>query len=120
VAANSALTHGSGGEGQDSWTLSTNSKLKSSSFLDTSAVLNSRLRIQPMIKMAGVFMTSTSTIAIYAVFAPRWLAVLGCALALVLLFGSYHIRWSFITFPVWVFTRRLYFAAPSSMTAGAE
>jgi hypothetical protein len=57
-----------------------------------------------MIKMAGVFMTSTSTIAIYTGFAPRWLAVLGYVLALVLLFGSYHIRWSFIVFPVWIFT----------------
>ena len=56
-----------------------------------------------MIKMAGVFMTSTSTVAIYTGFAPRWLAVLGYVLSLILLFGSYHIRWSFIVFPVWVF-----------------
>src|SRR5215510_2290650 len=30
-----------------------------------------------MIKMAGVFMISTSTVAIYTGFAPRWLAILG-------------------------------------------
>jgi hypothetical protein len=48
-----------------------------------------------VIKMAGVFMTSTSIVAIYTCFAPRWLAVLGYVLALVLLFGSYHFRWSF-------------------------
>jgi hypothetical protein len=44
-----------------------------------------------MIKMAGV---STSTVAIYTGFAPRWLAVLGYVLSLLLLFGSYYIRWT--------------------------
>jgi hypothetical protein len=80
-----------------------------------------------MIKMAGVFMTSTSTVAIYTGFAPRWLAVLGYVLALVLLFGSYHIRWSFIVFPVWVFTISIYIlldnmsiGRPRSMEAGAK
>jgi hypothetical protein len=54
------------------------------------------------IKMAGVFMISTSTVAIYTGFAPRWMAVLGYVLALVLLLGSYYIAWSFIVFPFWV------------------
>jgi hypothetical protein len=56
-----------------------------------------------MIKMACVFMISTSTVAIYTGFAPRWLAILGYALSLLLLFGSYYVRWSFIVFPMWVF-----------------
>ncbi|HYA65319.1 MAG TPA: hypothetical protein VEE84_01430 [Burkholderiaceae bacterium] len=56
-----------------------------------------------MIKMAGVFMISTSTVAIYTSFAPRWLAILGYVLALLLLFGSYQFRWSFVAFPIWVF-----------------
>jgi hypothetical protein len=56
-----------------------------------------------MVKMAGVFMISTSTVAVYSGIAPRWLAILGYALSLVLLFGSYYIRWSFIVFPLWVF-----------------
>ena len=51
------------------------------------------------IKMAGVFMISTSTVAIYTRFAPSWLAVLGYMLALTLLLGSYYISWSFIVFP---------------------
>jgi hypothetical protein len=54
------------------------------------------------IKMAGVFMISTSTVAIYTQFAPRYIAVLGYALALVILFGSYYLDWSFFAFPVWV------------------
>ena len=44
------------------------------------------------LKTAGVFMITTSTIAIYTGFTPRWLAILGYALAPVLLFGSYHRR----------------------------
>ncbi|MGB6770247.1 MAG: hypothetical protein WBE50_19575 [Methyloceanibacter sp.] len=56
-----------------------------------------------MIKMASVFMITTSTVAIYTGIAPRWLAILGLALALILLFGSFYISWSFLVFPVWVF-----------------
>jgi hypothetical protein len=46
------------------------------------------------IKMAGVFMISTSTVALYTGFAPRWIALLGYVLALGLLLGSYYIGWS--------------------------
>jgi hypothetical protein len=56
-----------------------------------------------MVKMAGVFMITTSTVAIYTGFAPRWLAVFGYVLSLLLLFGSYYVRWSFVVFPMWVF-----------------
>ncbi len=44
-----------------------------------------------MVKIAGVFMITTSTIALYTGIAPRWLAIFGYALALLLLFGSYYI-----------------------------
>ena len=54
------------------------------------------------LKTAGVFMITTSTIAIYTGFTPRWLAILGYALAPVLLFGSYHLTWGFAVFPLWV------------------
>jgi MFS family permease len=54
------------------------------------------------IKMSAVFMITTSTLAIYTAFAPRWLAILGYVLALLLLFGSYYLSWSFIVFPLWV------------------
>jgi hypothetical protein len=55
-----------------------------------------------MVKMASVFMITTSTVALYTGIAPRWLAILGYALALLLLFGSYYISWSFFVFPLWV------------------
>jgi hypothetical protein len=54
------------------------------------------------VKMAGVFIITTSTLAIYTGFAPRWLAILGYALAFLLLFGSYYLSWSFVVFPLWV------------------
>ena len=55
-----------------------------------------------MVKIAGVFMISTSTVAVYTRFAPRWIALLGYGLALIVLFGSYYIEWSFVVFPLWV------------------
>jgi len=55
------------------------------------------------IKMAGVFMISTSTVALYTGFAPRWIAILGYVLALGLLLGSYYIGWSIVVLPGWVF-----------------
>jgi hypothetical protein len=55
-----------------------------------------------MIKMAGVFMISSSTVAIYTGFAPRWTAILGYALSLLLLFGNYYVSWSLFVFPFWV------------------
>ena len=54
------------------------------------------------IKMAGVFMISTSTVAVYTEFVPRYIAFLGHGLALVLLLGSYYLTWSFFVFPLWV------------------
>ena len=53
--------------------------------------------------MASVFMITTSTITIYTGIAPRWQAVLGFALALLLLVGSFYFTWSFLVFPLWVF-----------------
>jgi hypothetical protein len=57
---------------------------------------------------AGVFMISTSTVAIYTEFAPRWLALLGYVLALILLLGSHYITWGFVVLPVWVFMISVY------------
>jgi hypothetical protein len=54
------------------------------------------------IKMAGVFMISTSTVTISTGMAPRWMAFLGFALALILLAGSYYIAWSVAVLPLWV------------------
>jgi hypothetical protein len=55
------------------------------------------------VKMACVFMITTSTVAVYTGITPRWLAILGYVLSLFLLFGSYSVSWSFAVFPIWVF-----------------
>jgi hypothetical protein len=54
------------------------------------------------VKMAAVFMISTSTVIIFTGIAPRWIAVVGFILALVLLLGSSYLAWSFIVLPFWV------------------
>lgn len=53
-------------------------------------------------KMAGVFMISTSTIALRSAIFPRWMAFLGFGLALVLLFSVGHLPWTPLVFPLWV------------------
>ena len=60
------------------------------------------------IKMAAVFMISTSTVVICTAIAPRWIAYLGFMLALILLIGSYYISWSFAVLPIWVFLISIY------------
>ncbi len=60
------------------------------------------------IKMAVVFMISTSTVVIYTAIAPRWIAFVGYLLAIILLIGSYYIGWSFVVLPVWVFLISIY------------
>jgi len=55
-----------------------------------------------MIKMAAAFVITTSTVAMYSGFAPRWIAILGYLLALVLIFGSFYVDWALVVFPLWV------------------
>jgi hypothetical protein len=72
-----------------------------------------------LVKTAAVFMITTSTIALYTRLTPRWLAVGGYVIAVVLLFGSYYLDWSLMVFPLWVLVVSLSIlwdkeAAPSS------
>ena len=60
------------------------------------------------IKMAGVFMLITSTLAVRTAFVARWMAAPGFAMALFLLFGSQWIDWSFIVFPAWALLVSVY------------
>ena len=60
------------------------------------------------VKMTGVFMISTSTVVVYTAIAPRWIAILGYVLAVILLIGSYYISWSFAVLPIWVFLISIY------------
>ena len=60
------------------------------------------------IKMAGVFMIATSTLAIHTGFIPRWIAFLGYAVALLLLLSSRYIEGILLVFPLWVLLISLY------------
>ena len=55
-----------------------------------------------LVKTASVFMITTSTIALFTHLTPRWLAVGGYVIAVVLLIGSYYLDWSLMVFPLWV------------------
>ena len=53
-------------------------------------------------KMAGVFMMATCTITLQTRTLPRWIALLGHALALILLLSIGRLEWLFLLFPLWV------------------
>jgi hypothetical protein len=55
------------------------------------------------IKMAGVFMIATSTLAVRTGFIARWIAYLGYVLAVLLLLSSRYIEGILLVFPLWVF-----------------
>jgi hypothetical protein len=55
-----------------------------------------------LVKTASVFMITTSTIALYTHLTPRWLALGGYVIAIILLIGSYYLDWSLLVFPFWV------------------
>ncbi len=53
-------------------------------------------------KMAGVFMITTSTLSLRTGIVPRWMAFLGLVLALLLLFSLGFFYWAPLVFPLWV------------------
>jgi len=55
-----------------------------------------------LVKTASVFMITTSTIALRTSLTPRWLAIAGYGIAVILLIGSYYLDWSIVVFPLWV------------------
>jgi hypothetical protein len=60
------------------------------------------------VKMAGVFMISTSTLTIRTGITPRWIAFLGFVCALLLLFSRRYIDWILLVFPLWVLLISIY------------
>ena len=60
------------------------------------------------VKMAAVFMISTSTLAIRTGIIARWIAFLGYAFALFLLLSGRYIEWILMLFPLWVLLISIY------------
>jgi len=54
------------------------------------------------VRMAAVFTIATCTLAIRTGFVSRWIAFIGYAAALALLFAGRHIDWIVLVFPLWV------------------
>lgn len=64
-----------------------------------------------MLKMAGVFMISTTTLFLRTRSIPRWMAFLGYALAALMLLRISHLDrlgWVALAFPLWVFLISVY------------
>jgi hypothetical protein len=60
------------------------------------------------LRMAGVFMISTCTLAIRIGLFPRWMALLGYALALFLLLSIGRFGWAPLVFPLWTLVVSVY------------
>ena len=60
------------------------------------------------LKMAGVFMVSTATLAMRTHTLPRWITLPGYALAGLLLLSSRFVDWLPLVFPLWVLVLSLY------------
>lgn len=76
------------------------------------------------VKMAAVFMITTSTLAIRTGIVARWIALVGYAAAVVLLFGSQLLDFTFAVFPAWVLLVSVYIlidnvVRPSVSSAGS-
>ena len=70
-------------------------------------------------RMAAVFVLSVTSVGMRTRIVPRWLVILGYAVALVLLLSPPVTRWSQLLFPAWVFVLSVYFlvASPHASTA---
>jgi hypothetical protein len=60
------------------------------------------------LRMAGVFLISTCTLAIRVGVFPRWMALLGYALALFLLLSIGRFGWAPLVFPLWTLAISVY------------
>src|ERR1700722_3712725 len=81
--------------------------LESATFTFARAVTYETMNLYA-VKMAGVFMISTSTLTIRTGITPRWIAFLGFACALLLLLSGRYIDWILLVFPLWVLLVSIY------------
>lgn len=66
------------------------------------------------LKMAGVFMVSTATLATRTRILPPWITLPGYGCAGLLLLGSHFIDWAHLVFPLWVLVLSVYILADNA------
>ncbi len=86
-------------------------RIVASSYYDFGRAVSYHLMNTYALKMAGVFMISTSTVFIRTRVIPKWMAILGYVLAAIMLLRVDHIdqlSWISLTFPLWILLISIY------------
>lgn len=86
-------------------------RIVASSYYDFGRTVSYHLMNTYALKMAGVFMISTSTVFIRTRVIPKWMAILGYVLAAIMLLRVDHIDqlgWISLTFPLWILLISIY------------
>ena len=72
------------------------------------------------LQMAGVFTTAAATILLRTGRWPRWLALVGYAISVILMVAMYAFAWASLLFPLWVFAVSVYTLTSITADAPAE
>ncbi len=86
-------------------------QLVASSYYTFGRTVSHHLMNTYALKMAGVFMISTSTVFIRAKVVPKWMAIVGYGLAAIMLLRVDHIDqlgWISLSFPLWILLISIY------------
>jgi len=84
-----------------------NRLLGSTTFTSARAIVCEIMNVYA-IKMAGIFIIATSTLALRTAFIARWIAWLGYSVAVLLLLSSRYIEGIILAFPLWVLLISVY------------
>jgi hypothetical protein len=64
--------------------------------------------LEASLQMAGVFTTATATLLLRTGAAPRWLALAGSVIAVILIVGVFFSSWTGLLFPIWMLALSVY------------
>jgi hypothetical protein len=64
--------------------------------------------LEASLQMAGVFTTATATLLLRTGAAPRWLALSGSLLSVLLIVGVFFSKWIGLLFPIWILALSVY------------
>jgi hypothetical protein len=64
--------------------------------------------LEASLQMAGVFTTATATLLLRTGAAPRWLALSGSVISVILFVGVFFAKWTGLLFPIWILALSIY------------